>query len=179
MKIVGYLMRSDMKTCSNTPYLVSKFYKRMWLIRRVKRLGASTEQLVDALQKQVLSVLWLGAPAWFCQTTQQERTDLDKVVKVGVRIIYGDSYSGFESTLKIAKLRKATEQMTVMTERFAGKSANQSKLSQWFQPAPEKSMSIRGSKNISKYSSIPVRTARYQNSSIPVVTQILNEKTNK
>ena len=92
MKIVGYLMRSDMKTCANTAYLVSKAYKRMWLIRRLKGLGASTVRLVDALQKQVLSVLWLGAPAWFCQTTQQERTDIDRVAKVGLRIIYGDSY---------------------------------------------------------------------------------------
>ena len=68
MKIVGYVMRSDMRTCSNTEYLIKKAFKRMWLIRRLKGLGANKGQLIDALQKQVLSVLWLGAPAWFCQT---------------------------------------------------------------------------------------------------------------
>ena len=179
MKIVGYLMRSDMKTCANTAYLVSKAYKRMWLIRRLKGLGASTVRLVDALQKQVLSVLWLGAPAWFCQTTQQERTDIDRVAKVGLRIIYGDSYSGFESSLLAAKIRKPTEQMKLMTEKFAIKSSKHCKFSQWFQPAPVKSIRTRNGRNLPKYASILARTARYQNSPIPVLTRILNEKHHK
>ena len=61
MKIVGFVMRSNMRTCSNTEYLIKKAFKRMWLIRHSKGLGANMGQLVDALQKQVLSVLWLGA----------------------------------------------------------------------------------------------------------------------
>jgi hypothetical protein len=88
MKIVGFIM-SDMRTCSNTEYLVKKAFKRMWLIRRLKALGASNSQLIDCLQKQVLSVLWLGAPAWFSMLTQQERQDIDRVAKVGLRIICG------------------------------------------------------------------------------------------
>ena len=39
MKIVGYIMRSDMEMCSNTEYLVKKAFKRMWLIWRVKALA--------------------------------------------------------------------------------------------------------------------------------------------
>ena len=83
MKIVGYVMRSDMRTCSNTEYLVKKAFKRMWLIRRLKVLGANRTQLFDALQKQVLSVLWLGAPAWFCQTTEQEKKTWTELQRLG------------------------------------------------------------------------------------------------
>ena len=79
MKIVGYIMRSDMRTCSNTDYLIKKAFKRMWLVRRLKGLGANTGQLVDTLHKQVQSVLWLGAPAWFCLTTEQERKEINRV----------------------------------------------------------------------------------------------------
>ena len=99
IKVVGYIMRNDMKTSSNTAYLVAKAYKRMWIIRRLKHLGASTAQLIDSVQKQVLSVLWLGAPAWFCQLTQCEKQDFDRVAKVALRIIYGDAYCGFEVAL--------------------------------------------------------------------------------
>ena len=56
MKIVGFIIRNDMKKISYTHYLTAKAYKRMWLIRRLKALGASTTQLVDSLQIQVLSV---------------------------------------------------------------------------------------------------------------------------
>ena len=91
LKIVGYIFRSDMKTCSNTAYLTAKAYKRMWFLRRLKSMGASTAQLLDTLEKQVFSVLWLGAPAWFCQLTVVEKRDFNRVAKVGLRIIYGDA----------------------------------------------------------------------------------------
>ena len=44
LKVVGYILRSNMKTCSNTAYLTAKAFKRMRLIRRLKNLGASTAQ---------------------------------------------------------------------------------------------------------------------------------------
>ena len=88
MKIVGYIIRSDMNTSSNTAYITSKAYKRMWFLRRVKALVASTPQLLDCFQKTIFfSVLLFGAPAWFCQTTQNEKKDLDRVVKVGLKVI--------------------------------------------------------------------------------------------
>ena len=112
MKIVGLIMRSDMKTISNTCYLTAKAYKRMWLIRRLKALRASTTQLVDYLHKQVLSVLWLGAPAWSCQLTLQEKKDFDRVAKVGLKIIFGGKYNGFEYSLQAANNLKPTDQFT-------------------------------------------------------------------
>ena len=176
MKIVGYIMRSDMRTCSNTDYLIKKAFKRMWLVRRLKGLGANTGQLVDTLQKQVLSVLWLGAPAWFCLTTEQERKDIDRVAKVGLRIIYGDSYCGFENSLLSANMLKPTEQLAKMTDRFAVRSASHAKFSHWFQPAAKKTTNTRNSKNVQKYEQVPARTARYGKSPIPYLTQILNNK---
>ena len=35
MKIVGYMLRSDLKTCSNTAMIIKKAYGRMWIIRRL------------------------------------------------------------------------------------------------------------------------------------------------
>ena len=61
IKVVGFVLRSNMKTCSNTAYETGKAYKQMWLVRRLKALGASTSQLTDTLEKQVLSVLAGGA----------------------------------------------------------------------------------------------------------------------
>ena len=54
LQIVGFMLQNDMKTWSNTAYITTKAYNRMWLIRRLKALGASTTQLLDCLQKQVL-----------------------------------------------------------------------------------------------------------------------------
>ena len=87
MKIVGFQLRSDLKTISNTRYIIKKAYSRMWILRRLKDLGAKRHRLIDVLQNQVLSVLTLGVPAWDCMLTEQERTDLLRVLKTGLRII--------------------------------------------------------------------------------------------
>jgi hypothetical protein len=176
MKIVGFIMRSDMRTSSNTEYLVKKAFKRMWLIRRLKALGASNSQLIDCLQKQVLSVLWLGAPAWFSMLTQQERQDIDRVAKVGLRIIYGEAYCGFENTLKVASILRPTVQLSRMTAKFAAKSAKHPKFSQWFQPAPVSAVNTRSNKNTQVFASVPTRTDRYKKSPIPYITELLNAK---
>ena len=130
----------------------------------------------SALQKQVLSVLWLGAPACFCQLTKQEKHDLGRVAKVGLRIIFGEAYSGFESTLQTARILRPTVQLSRMSEKFAAKSAKHPKFSKWFQPATTQRPNTRGSKNTQLYTSVPARTARFSKSPIPYMTDLLNAK---
>ena len=105
MKIVGFILRSDMKTISNTNYIIGKAYGRMWIICRLKALGASRTRLLDVLQKQVLSVLHLAVPAWDCFLTCQERADLERVLKTGLRIIWGKEYTTFEQVLQASNLK--------------------------------------------------------------------------
>ena len=172
LKLVGFMFRSDLKTCSNTSYIIKKAYKRMWIVRRLKSLGASTNQLLDVLNKQVLSVLFLGAPAWFGQLTVAEKTHLNRVLRCGLHIIYGDSYRSFNSALTRANMLSVTDQLQNMTTRFAHKSSKHSKFSKWFKKRPEAEMNTRSAK--SKYLPVPTRTARYAASPIPLLTSILN-----
>ena len=98
------------------------------------------------------------------------------MAKVGLRIIYGEAYSGFDSSLLAAKMVRPTEQLASMTERFAARSASYTKFSHWFQPAAKKTTNTRSIKNVQKYDKVPARTARYGKSPIPYLTQILNHK---
>ena len=61
-KLVGVIIRSDMKWCDNTDYICKKGYSRLWMIRRLKGLGADTKELLDVYQKQVRSVLEMAVP---------------------------------------------------------------------------------------------------------------------
>ena len=44
-KLVGYEFRMDLKTISNTNYIVARAWKKMWIVRRLKTLGASEQDL--------------------------------------------------------------------------------------------------------------------------------------
>ena len=50
----------------------------------------------------------IAPKGWFCQTTEQERKDIDRAAKVWLRIIYVDSYCGFDNWLLSAKMLRLT-----------------------------------------------------------------------
>ena len=81
MKLVGYKLRSDLKTITNTQYLFKKAWKKMWVVRRLKALGASDENLLRVLRTQVLSHLQFASPAWSTQLTGQESSQIESVLK--------------------------------------------------------------------------------------------------
>ena len=81
MKLEGYKLRSDLRTISNTRYIVKRAWARMWVVRRLKALGASEQELLNVLRAQVLSVLHFASPAWSTQITVQENTQIESVYR--------------------------------------------------------------------------------------------------
>ena len=59
-----------MKWYDNTNYICQKGYERLWMLRRLKVLGAIEAELLDVYHKQVRSVLVLGVPVWQPALTQ-------------------------------------------------------------------------------------------------------------
>ena len=95
------------------------------------------------------------------------------MAKVGLKIIFGVQYNGFENTLLTANILKPTDQFTKMTKQFAVKSSKHPKLSKWFVPKPDNPMCTRSKKP--RFIPVPTRTDRYAKSPIPQLTTILNE----
>jgi hypothetical protein len=49
-KLLGVIMRSDLKWYENTDYICRKGYSRLWMLRRLKGLGASESELLETSQ---------------------------------------------------------------------------------------------------------------------------------
>ena len=173
MKIVGYILRSDLKTCSNTEYIVKKAYGRMWILRRLKALGASRRRLIDVLQKQVLSTLQLGVPAWDCMLTEQEKVDIERVLKTGLKIIWGQDFSTFEEVIKEGNLKTLRQVREQIVKKFVKKSTKHRKFSKWFLEDTDNRMNTRTG-NRTKYKPVPARKAFFKNSPLPTLTTIAN-----
>ena len=75
-KLLGVKIRSDLRWVDNTDYICSKGYSRLWMIRRLKVLGAELEELLDVYRLQVISVLKLAVPVWNPGLTQCEVTQI-------------------------------------------------------------------------------------------------------
>ena len=69
LRLLSLIIRSDLKWVSNTEQIVKKANKRLWIIRRLKYLGAQRCDLLDVYIKQIRSVLELAVPAWHGRIT--------------------------------------------------------------------------------------------------------------
>ena len=109
MKLVGYQLRSDLKTISITQYIIRRAWKRMWVVRRLKSLGASEKELLSVLRAQVLSVLLFATPAWSTLITEKESAQIESVLKTGLYLVYGKRYESFSWALRQANILSLRE----------------------------------------------------------------------
>ena len=142
----------------------------MWIIRRLKMLGASRSRLIDVLQKQVLQ---LAVPAWDCFLTCQERADLERVLKTGLRIIWGNEYTTFDEILQASNLSSLQETRSKIVRKFVKKSACNKKFSKWFSRQAAPNFTTRAN-NRSFFKPVTARHQFYKKSCIPTLTELAN-----
>ena len=175
MKLLGVLIRSDMKWTDNTEYMVGRAYKKLWVIRRLKGLGAGPSELVDMYSKQVRSVLELAVPAWHGAITQADSNDIERVQKCALHIILGDSYEGYRNALELSNLESLESRRDKLCLKFAKKAVKNDKHTNWF--IPKADLPTRQVQN--KYRKVVARTGRLMTSPISYLTNLLNNDANQ
>ena len=87
MKLLGLIVRNDLSWSSNTEEITKKGYQRLWMIKRLKKLGGSVESLTDVYCKQIRSVLEFGAPVWNSGINKEKVCDIERVQKSFLHIV--------------------------------------------------------------------------------------------
>ena len=62
MKVLGIVLRSDMKWDVNTNQIIATDYKRLWILKRLKSLWTGLAELTDIYIQQIRSVLEFAVP---------------------------------------------------------------------------------------------------------------------
>ena len=173
MRLLGVIIQSDMKWGANTDHIVKKASSKLWVVRRLKALGARPEQLVDMYVKQCRSILELAVPAWHGAITQAERGEIERVQKGALYTIFGEQYDSYKNALKLANLDTLEARRDKLCTKFAKKAENNKKHKYWFKPKPK----IYTRQSDLKYCPVVARTNRLKLSPISHLTSVLN--TNK
>ena len=171
MKLLGIIIRSDMKWSSNTKNLVAKCYQRMWMIRNLKRNGADQEQLMKTYFQQVRSIAEMACPVWNAGITSHEIISIERIQKTALAIILGGSYTTYKEALALLQIDTLESRRTKLCLKFAVKAVKNPKFSSWFAPnIPE--ANTRSVKL--PYKTIKCRTRRFRKSPLPYLTDLLN-----
>ena len=171
-RLLGLIVRNDLKWSSNTENIVRNASKRLWILRRLKYLGANKEVLLQVYTKQIRSVLEYSVPAWQGGITASEKTDLERVQKCAIRIILGYQYSSYTGALLSLGLENLESRRIKLCLNFALKAEKHPKFSSWFIPSL-KSRDTRTRPN--KYSQIRSKHKRFDTGPISYLTDLLNQ----
>ena len=173
LKILGVVVSSNMTWHNNTSYICGKGYARMWMLRNLKRLGTSNEELVDVYYKQCRSVLELAVPAWTPALTSSESNQIERVQKTACAIILGEKYTSYKRALKILNMKTLQVRRSELCLSFAKKAMKSDKFSSWFSFSTINYDKTRSEKDI--LTLVKTRTDKYKKSPIPYLTNILND----
>ena len=175
-KLLGVIVRSDLKWSENTDHICKKGYSRLWLLRRLKGLGANVSEMIDVYNKQIRSVLEMAVPVWQAGLTMQESIQIERVQRTAFHIILGEAYQDYENALDQLKCDKLSIRRIKLCENFAKKAVKHDQFNSWFRENSEKlhNMNTRCKKGKSKYHEVLTRTERYKKSPIPYLTSTLN-----
>ena len=127
-KILGTIIRSDMKTLSNTEYICKRAYTRMWILRRLKALGCPIPELLDVLRQQILSICEGNVAYWGPMITREESNMLERCLKTGLHVIYQEKYITFEQILKVANMKSLKTRRVELISSFSKKAFRHDKL---------------------------------------------------
>ena len=170
-RLLGLVLRSDLSWSSNTDSIVQRCNRKLWFLRRLKKLGASMEDLLDLYHKHVRSILEYAAPVWHSSLTGEDRLKLERVQKTAFHIILGKQYKSYNSALKITGSKTLFDRRRKICLKFAQKSLKNSKFKNWFKPT---SNETKTRQEKLKFHNVHCRTDRYEDSPLSYLTGLLN-----
>jgi hypothetical protein len=176
IKLLGIIVTSDMKWHANTAYLCERGYSKLWLLRNLKRLGATTAELLDVYMKQCRSILELAAPVWTGGLKSDDIVSLERVQKTACAIILGRAYEGYENALLKLDIKSLEERRLDLCLKFVKKSAKDDKYKHWFVKADAATVKTRSQEFSKPYKPVHTRTDRYKDSPLPFLTNLLNSR---
>ena len=137
-KILGQIVRSDLKSISNTEYICKKAYKRLWILRRLKALGCPEQELLEVLQQQIVSVCEFGLAWWGPMISKSESNMIKRCYKAGLHIILQSEYITFKQALIRTKRESLKVRRHKLLTSFGQKALKNEKHEKWFCKAEQK-----------------------------------------
>jgi hypothetical protein len=170
---LGVIITSDIKFSKNSEYIVERAFKQVWMLRRLKNLGVSIENLMDVYIKQIRSVLELAVPVWHSSLTVSDKVGIERIQRAALQVILGFDYHDYASALYTCNLSTLEDRRKKLCNKFASKSLKHPKHRSWFRVNTK--VTVTRQKQ-SKFCPVIFRTTRFDNSPISYLTRILNSK---
>ena len=108
-------------------FMCQNAYKRMWILRRLKTLGASITDLISVYTSQIRCTVEFAVAVWNSALTDAQICQLERIQRCALSIILADHYRDYKTALSKSNLEVLTVRRKKLCLKFAAKSANHPK----------------------------------------------------
>ena len=154
-KFLGSTISSNLRWADHTTLVRKKAQQRMFFLRQLKKFGVGRNILLQFYRSVVESVLTFSLTTWYGSCSQQEKDDLQRVVRTASRIV-GCDLPSLDTLYEQRVLRRAQAIVADVSHP-----ANH-----LFQPLPSGR----------RYRSIRTKTERLLNSFFPQAVQAMSRR---
>ena len=149
----------------------------MWLLRRMKSLGLEHKIILDYYVKEIRPVVEHGVPVWNSGLTVQQISSLERVQKVALKIILGDTYNTYSEACKKFSLEKLSDRRHRLCSKFAAKLFLSKRRRQFFSPPDNVKNTRNSTKKLAKEKH--TRTKRAYNALLNFLCRLVNANKEK
>ena len=177
-KILGVMVQDDARWGTQVEHMTKKASKKIWLLRRMKKLGVDEATIACFWKAEGLCHLEYCSPVWSGALTKQQKQDLARVHRRAVAAITGFSTKGEEFVANCQRLgleNDLSARRLRLAKKFAKRTAENSRHMDLFKRLENPPVTRRSGK---LYREPPCRTHRHLQSARPYLTRLLNGESN-
>ena len=131
-KLLGIIILSDLKWNFHIKYIVTKAKRRLWYLRRLQKLGASMQTILEMYHKTTRSILEMGTPVFAGGLSKTNKHDFEGVQRQAFRIILRGELNSYEHALNVLEEKSLDERRDKFSLKFAKKSVEHPKMKHLF-----------------------------------------------
>ena len=173
-KLLGVIFMSNMSWQAHVDHMCLNAYRRMWMLRRLKNLGAKTADLIAVYTTQIRCVVEFAVAVWNSGITKTQVAQLERIQRCALAIILADQFKDYKTALKSTNLEPLDLRRKTLCYKFALKSSKHPKFASWFCLSDEKKINTRTKRE--RFKPVLARTKRYEKSPIAYLTKLLEMK---
>ena len=103
-KLLGVIVTSNLNWQSQVNNMCAKAYRRMWIIRRLKKFGVCFDNLLLVYSTQIRCIVEFAVAAWNPNLTKAQITQMERIQKYALAIILAEDYVSYNNALPVTGL---------------------------------------------------------------------------
>ena len=175
-QLLGVWISEDLSWSRNCQEICRKAFSRLSLITKLRYVGVSREDLLDIYILFVRSVAEYCSVSFHSSITKEQSYQLERIQKICLKVILGDSYEGYQAALDSCGLQTLSERREKRCLDFSLKCIKHPRNNRLFPKNPGYNSRVRLSE---KYTVNFASTDSYKLSAIPHCQRLLNKHLTK